>query len=724
MILNSLNPAQQEAVRAPIGHQLILAGAGSGKTRVLTHRIAWLIEVEKLSPYNILAVTFTNKAAHEMRSRIESILQTSTRMMWIGTFHGLSHRFLREHFKEANLPQTFQILDAGDQLRLVRRVIHALRLDEERYAPKSAQWFINAQKEEGRMPHQVEVHDVTTQTYIRIYQEYETALQRGGMVDFADLLLKMYQVLQTNPELLAHYQERFRCLLVDEFQDTNNIQYAWLKLLAGEKGAVMIVGDDDQSIYGFRGARIENIQRFSRDYPSATVIRLEQNYRSTGTILKAANAIIARNEGRLGKNLWTAGTEGDPITVYAGFNETDEAFFIVNRIRQLHDDEFNYRDIAVLYRSNAQSRVIEEALMQYGVPYRVYGGLRYFDRAEIKDALAYLRLIANPADDAAFERVINMPPRGIGDKTMSQLREQAKSRNLALWETLQQLLAQSFFPTRSSTALQNFIALIEQMREKIAAHELPKQIEIMLAESGLMDHYRKEKGEKGLNRVENLEELMNAASQFIQEGTSDELPPLSAFLAYAALESKEEQGEAYDDCVQLMTLHAAKGLEFPVVFLGGLEEELFPHYLSMNEPKAMEEERRLCYVGVTRAMRKLYLSYAEVRRMHGKESYHRPSRFLREIPVELIDEIRFRTKVSQPTRQQSSSSLSYGDYGMQGSGGRAPLFRIGQEVHHRIFGDGTVLDCEGDGDDMKVRVRFSKSGVGTKVLIASYLTAK
>lgn len=711
MILNSLNPAQQEAVRAPLGHQLVLAGAGSGKTRVLTYRIVWLIEVLKLSPFNILAVTFTNKAANEMRTRIESLLKFSARNMWIGTFHGLSHRFLRAHWQEAGLPQTFQILDSDDQFRMIRRVINALNLDEDRFPPKEAQWFINGQKEEGREVHQVDSRDVTNHTFVKIYQAYQEACQRAGVIDFADLLLKTYKVLQTHPELRAHYQERFRCLLVDEFQDTNTLQYAWLKLFAGEQNSVMIVGDDDQSIYGWRGARIENLQRFSKDFPGAKVIRLEQNYRSTGTILKAANALISQNADRMGKNLWTEGKEGDLITIYAAFNETDEAFFIVNRIRELRQTDYRLREMAILYRSNAQSRVIEEALMQFGIPYRVYGGLRYFDRAEIKDALAYLRIIANRADDPAFERIINTPTRGIGDRTLSVIREHAKMMNLTLWDALAQLLEQKHFPTRTETALTAFVNLINTMTERSITLDLDKQVETMLNASGLIDHYRKEKGEKGLTRLENLEELVNAASQFMQEGTADELPPLTAFLAYAALESSEEQAEAYDDCVQLMTLHSAKGLEFPVVFLAGCEEELFPHYLSMGDPKAIEEERRLCYVGMTRAMRKLYMLYAELRRMHGKESYHRPSRFLREIPPELIDEIRFRTKVSRPQAIPNS-------YRPEAQG----QFRIGQEVHHRIFGDGTVIDCEGDGDDMKVKVRFAK--VGTKVLIASYLTGK
>ena len=711
MILNSLNPAQQEAVRAPLGHQLILAGAGSGKTRVLTHRIVWLIDVEKLSPFNILAVTFTNKAANEMRSRIEKMLRVPARSMWIGTFHGLSHRLLRAHWQEAKLPQTFQILDSDDQFRLIRRTIQALKLDEDRFPAKEAQWFINKQKEEGREPHQVDPRDLTGQTLIRIYQAYQEACQRAGVIDFADLLLKTYKLLQTNAELRAHYQERFRCLLVDEFQDTNTIQYLWLKLFAGEKNAVMIVGDDDQSIYGWRGARIENIHQFSKDFPGATVIRLEQNYRSTGTILKAANALISQNSGRLGKNLWTEGKEGDPITVYAGFNETDEAFFIVNRIRDLRQGDYVLRDMAILYRSNAQSRVIEEALMQFGIPYRVYGGLRYFDRQEIKDALAYLRIIANDADDPAFERIVNTPTRGIGDRTLTVIREHARAAGLSLWEALNQLLQQKYFSARTETALQHFVHLIQTMREQTIDLPLHKQVENILYASGLIDHYRKEKGEKGLTRIENLEELVNAAHQFTQEGVTDDMPPLAAFLAYAALESGDVQADAYDDCVQLMTLHSAKGLEFPVVFLAGCEEELFPHYLSMHDPKAMEEERRLCYVGVTRAMRKLYMTYAELRRMHGKEAYHRPSRFLHEIPVELVDEIRFRTKVSRPKPAANA-------YRPEAQG----KFRIGQEVHHRIFGEGTVLDCEGDGDDMKVTVRFAK--VGTKMLIASYLTDK
>jgi DNA helicase-2/ATP-dependent DNA helicase PcrA len=660
-------------------------------------------------------VTFTNKAANEMRSRVEKMLNLPVKSMWIGTFHGLSHRFLRTHWQEAGLQESFQILDSDDQFRMVRRVIHALNLDEDRYPPKEAQWFINGQKEEGREPHQVDIRDYGMQNLVKIYQAYQDACQRAGVIDFADLLLKTYKLMSNNLEIRRHYQARFQCLLVDEFQDTNTIQYAWLKLFAGDQSAVMIVGDDDQSIYGWRGARIENLERFSKDFPGAATIRLEQNYRSTGTILKAANAIIERNTGRLGKELWTDGQEGDPITIYAGFNEADEAFFIVNRIRELKRNDYSLRDIAILYRSNAQSRVLEEALMQFGIAYRVYGGLRYFDRQEIKDALAYLRIIANRSDDTAFERIINTPPRGIGDRTISVIREHAKNASISLWDALEQLLEQHQFATRAEGALINFAQLIDSLDDQTHTLELHKKVELIIHASGLMGHYRKEKGEKGLTRLENLEELVNAALQFSQDGIQDDLPPLNAFLAYAALESSDEQADQYDDCVQLMTLHSAKGLEFPVVFLAGCEEELFPHYRSLNDPKALEEERRLCYVGVTRAMRKLFMTYAEIRRTYGRESYHRPSRFLHEIPADLLDEIRFRSKA---TRLVPKSEPELFSYQPQAEG----AFRIGQDVHHRVFGSGTVLECEGDGEDMKVKVRFAK--VGTKVLIASYLTAK
>jgi DNA helicase-2/ATP-dependent DNA helicase PcrA len=710
MILNSLNEAQQQAVSAPLEHQLVLAGAGCGKTRVLSYRIAWLVEVEKISPYHLMAVTFTNKAAHEMRSRIESLLAIPAHALWIGTFHGLSHRILRTHWQEAGLPQSFQILDSDDQYRLLRRVINTLNFDEDRFSPKDVTWFINKQKEEGREPHQVTSHDYTTQVLVKIYQAYQDTCQRAGVIDFADLILKTYRLLQNHPEILTSYHKRIKCLLVDEFQDTNAIQYDWLRLLVGNENYLTIVGDDDQSIYGWRGARIENIQRFTKDFPNAKIIRLEQNYRSTSNILNAANALITKNTGRLGKILWTAGEKGEAITIYAAFNETDEAFFIANRIRERRQNDMSLQDIAILYRSNAQSRVIEEALMQFGIPYRVYGGLRYFDRAEIRDALAYLRIVSNRDDDLAFERIINMPTRGIGDRTVTAIRDQAKTKGITLWCALEQLLQQQHFSPRIHASLLAFIELINSLHEKTLSLELNKQVEYILQTSDLIAHYRKEKGEKGLTRVENLEELVNAAYQFSQEAIIDDMPVITAFLSYAALESSNEQAETYEVSVQLMTLHSAKGLEFSIVFLAGCEEELFPHYLSMSDPKALEEERRLCYVGMTRAMRKLYMTYSESRRLHGKEVYHRPSRFLHELPPTLIEEIRFRTKVSRP--QPISHTYQSDESGL----------RIGQTVQHRIFGQGIVLSCEGDGDNQKVTVRFEK--IGTKILIASYLNAK
>jgi DNA helicase-2/ATP-dependent DNA helicase PcrA len=634
-ILASLNPAQAEAVQAPLSHQLVLAGAGSGKTRVLVHRLLWLIEVEQLSPASVLAVTFTNKAANEMRERVASLSSLNAKDMWIGTFHGLSHRLLRRHWMEANLPQAFQILDSDDQLRMIRRAIVALNIDEERFAAKDAQWFINAQKEKGLEPHQVIPEHHADHTYLKIYEAYQAACQRAGVIDFADLLLKTTQLLQSHDDLRAHYQERFRSVLVDEFQDTNAMQYAWLKLFVGDKNALMIVGDDDQSIYGWRGAKIENIRHFADDFPTATLTRLEQNYRSTDVILQAANALIAQNTGRLGKNLWTDTKAGESISLYAAQNEIDEARFVVRQIKNLCRSRHQERDIAILYRSNAQSRVIEELLMQNSIPYRIYGGLRFFDRAEIRDTLAYLRLVTNSADDTAFERIINFPTRGIGDRTLATIREHAQAQSQPLMVTLEQLLSQQVFATRTASNLQSFVDLIRTLSEAIAPEPLHKQIEIVIHLSGLMEHYRNEKGEKRLTRIENLDELVNAAHQFAHETADPDMPPLISFLSFAALESSTETGNA-ENSVQLMTLHAAKGLEFPIVFLIGCEEELFPHFLSMHEPKKLEEERRLCYVGITRAMQKLFLSYATTRFMHGKRSYHRPSRFLKELPEKLI----------------------------------------------------------------------------------------
>lgn len=712
-LLDSLNNAQREAVAAPLRHQLVLAGAGSGKTRVLVHRIAWLVQSEGLSPHNILAVTFTNKAAHEMRSRIEETLGVSAKSMWIGTFHSLAHRLLRLHWRDANLPEGFQILDSDDQQRLIRRSIQALNLDEDRWPAKQAQWFINAKKDEGLESHQIpDYGDASNKTMIKIYRAYEEACQRSGSIDFADLLLKVHRLWTTKPDILMHYQQRFRYILVDEFQDTNAIQYAWVHLLAGPANHVMIVGDDDQSIYGWRGAKVENIHRFCKDFPDAVTTRLEQNYRSTGVILKAANALIERNSGRLGKNLWTAGADGEPITVYAGFNDLDEARYLVNQIRDWQRSGNSYSDAAILYRSNAQSRVIEEALMQFGIPYRVYGGLRFFERAEIKDALAYLRLISNSEDDAAFERIVNTPTRGIGDRTLISLREYALNHQTSMWMSSKALLEQNHFPPRASNALQHFLQLIESLKEDTKELPLHEQAEHVIHNSGLIEHYRKEKGEKGLARLENLEELVNAARQFTLEDEATEMPLLAAFLAYSALEAGDGQAAHSEDCVQLMTLHSAKGLEFPVVFMSGFEEGLFPHYMTMEDPKGLEEERRLCYVGMTRAMQKLYITYAEVRRLHGKEAYHRASRFLSEIPNEFLQEVRMKAKAFRP--EQTASRIAQQ---MDSDSG----LRIGQRVTHHKFGEGTILQYEGRGEHARIQVRFEREG--TKWLIASFVTA-
>ncbi|MDR3478146.1 MAG: DNA helicase II [Gammaproteobacteria bacterium] len=719
IILDSLNDAQREAVSAPLCHQLILAGAGSGKTRVLVHRIAWLVEVEGLSPYNVLAVTFTNKAANEMRSRIETLLGPSAKSMWVGTFHSLAHRLLRMHWQEAGLPEGFQILDSDDQYRLVKRVIASLDLDEDRWPVKQAQWFINSKKDEGLESHHLpDYGDITARTLIKIYRAYEEACQRAGLIDFADLLLKVHKLWLTHPDVLAKYQQRFRCILVDEFQDTNAVQYAWVRLLAGKNNSVMIVGDDDQSIYGWRGAQVENIQRFSQDFPNAQVTRLEQNYRSTGVILKAANALISHNSGRLGKNLWTAGVDGEPITVYAGFNDLDEARFLVHRIREWKNDH-PLREVAILYRSNAQSRVIEEALMQFGIPYRIYGGLRFFERAEIKDALGYLRIIANRDDDAAFERIVNTPTRGVGDRTIVTLREYAFANQVSLWRAAEALLEQNVFPARAANALSNFVRLMNTLNEDTTHLPLHEQTEHVIHNTGLIEHFRKEKGEKGLARIENLEELVNAARQFDLTASVENMTPLTAFLANTALEAGDGQAESHEDCVQLMTLHSAKGLEFPVVFLVGVEEGLFPHYMSIEDPSRLEEERRLCYVGMTRAMQKLYITYAESRRLHGKEMHHRPSRFLKEIPKEFLDEVRLKSKVSHPsashaysrnTSQMPPIAQPESDTGL----------RMGQRVKHHQFGEGTILQYEGRGEHARIQVRFETAG--TKWLIASFVT--
>jgi DNA helicase II / ATP-dependent DNA helicase PcrA len=709
-LLDGLNDDQRQAVASPLGAALVLAGAGSGKTRVLVHRVAWLIQVEGSSPNSILAVTFTNKAAAEMRSRIETLLGLPSGAMWLGTFHGLAHRLLRIHWREAGLPQSFQILDSEDQARVLRKVLKALDLDETRWIPREILWFINAQKDEGHRPkHIKDDGDPTRRQLIKIYQAYEDACQRAGVVDFAELLLRAYELWRDNPSLLEHYRTRFRHVLVDEFQDTNAIQYQWLMLLAKPNGLPFVVGDDDQSIYRWRGARVENLQQFRRDFPQAVLYKLEQNYRSTGTILKAANALISNNAGRLGKTLWTSGADGDRVKLYAAFNERDEADFVVNRIREWVARGGARREAAVLYRSNAQSRVFEEAFLNARMPYRVYGGLRFFERAEIKDALAYLRLIASRADDTSFERVVNLPVRGIGAKTMDTVREVAKNHATSLWNGALGCV-QGVLPQRAAQALQAFMALIDKLAREVQGLELQNQVDHVIQMGGLIEHFKKEKGERGEGRIENLLELVSAARGFSPETEAEaELSPLESFLAHAVLESGEGQADPYDDCVQMMTLHSAKGLEFPVVFLAGMEDGLFPHQRSVADLAGLEEERRLAYVGMTRAMRQLYLTYAEQRRLYGVDTYGQPSRFISELPADLVEEIRPRLQVSRPVFVKRSASLEESP-----SAG----MRMGSRVRHSKFGDGVVLNFEGNGPHARIQVNFE--GQGTKWLMLSY----
>jgi DNA helicase-2/ATP-dependent DNA helicase PcrA len=706
-LLDGLNDAQRQAVAAPLGPALVLAGAGSGKTRVLVHRVAWLIQVEGASPHSILAVTFTNKAAAEMRSRIESLLGHPGGALWIGTFHGLAHRLLRLHWREAGLSQSFQILDSEDQARLLRKVLKALDLDEARWVPREILWFINAQKDEGvRAKHMQDAGDPTRRQLIKIYHAYEEACQRAGVVDFAELLLRAYELWRDDAALLQHYRSRFRHVLVDEFQDTNAIQYKWLTLLAGPAGQPFAVGDDDQSIYRWRGARVENLQQFRRDYPQAVLYKLEQNYRSTGTILKAANALIANNAGRLGKTLWTSGEDGERVKLYAAFNERDEADFVVNRIREWVERGGARREVAVLYRSNAQSRVFEEAFLNARMPYRVYGGLRFFERAEIKDALAYLRLVASRADDTSFERVVNLPTRGIGAKTLDLLRDTARSNGTSLWMAAG-VCVRSGLAQRAAQALQSFLLTLDELAEQVRGLELHAQVDHVIQASGLIEHFKKEKGERGEGRVENLLELVSAARGFSPEGETD-MQPLESFLAHAVLESGEGQADPYADCVQMMTLHSAKGLEFPVVFLAGMEDGLFPHQRSVADLASLEEERRLCYVGATRAMRQLYLTYAEQRRLYGVDQYGQPSRFINELPAELLEEIRPRLQVSRPVFAKRGGLEESPASGM----------RMGSRVRHSKFGDGVVLNFEGNGPQARIQVNFENQG--TKWLMLSY----
>ncbi|EJG1086718.1 DNA helicase II [Vibrio parahaemolyticus] len=713
LLLDGLNDKQREAVAAPLENLLVLAGAGSGKTRVLVHRIAWLMSVEQASPFSIMSVTFTNKAAAEMRGRIEELMMGSASGMWNGTFHGICHRILRAHYLDAKLPEDFQIIDSDDQQRLLKRLIKAQNLDEKQWPARQVAWWINGKKDEGLRPAHIDAyHDPVTKTYLQLYTAYQEACDRAGLVDFAEILLRAHELLRDNKFVREHYQARFKHILVDEFQDTNNIQYAWLRMMAGPECHVMIVGDDDQSIYGWRGAKVENIEKFTREFPSVTTIRLEQNYRSTKTILEASNTLIANNTERMGKELWTDGVVGEPISVYSAYNELDEARFAVNKIKEWQDKGGALNDAAMLYRNNAQSRVLEEALIQAGLPYRIYGGMRFFERQEIKDALGYMRLMANRNDDAAFERVVNTPTRGLGDKTLETIRRAARDRGCTMWEASVAMLDEQVLAGRAAGALGRFIELITALEDDTLEMPLHEQTDHVIKYSGLFAMYEQEKGEKSKARIENLEELVTATRQFEKPEEAEEMSLLTAFLTHAALEAGEGQADEFEDAVQLMTLHSAKGLEFPLVFMVGVEEGMFPSQMSAEEAGRLEEERRLCYVGMTRAMQKLYITYAEMRRLYGQDKYHKPSRFIRELPETCLDEVRMKAQVSRPASSgrfsQTAVKENFNETG----------FSLGSRVMHPKFGEGTIINFEGSGPQSRVQIAFN--GEGIKWLVTAY----
>ncbi len=707
-LLDDLNDPQRQAVTLDDGHVLVLAGAGSGKTRVLVHRIAWLIQVEHVSPMGLLAVTFTNKAAGEMRGRVGRLLNLRPEGLWIGTFHGICHRLLRMHSAEVGLPETFQILDSDDQYRLIRRVIRDMELDEGEFPPRGMQGYINHHKEEGRRPGDIDCFDHAFEARkVAIYRQYEDYCARSGLVDFAELMLRTVEWLRDHPARRAHYQARFSHLLIDEFQDTNRLQYALIRLLAGEGNRLFVVGDDDQSIYGWRGARVENVAQYDRDF-KPEVIRLEQNYRSTGLILEAANRVIDHNTDRMGKNLWTEGERGEPIRLFAAYSAEEEADFIIARIQDWIEQGGRPSEAAVLYRSNAQSRLLEQALLREDIPYRVYGGLRFFERAEVKDAMAYLRLVHNPHDDAAFERVINLPARGIGERSVALIRDQARARGQSLLQAAAALVSGDGMSARAGKAVLSFLDLIRRLTEAHADSPLGETMAAVIETSELVAWYQsREPADRAEAREENLAELVRAADSFAQPFEDEQagLSPMASFLAQAALEAGEHQGERWADCVQLMTLHSAKGLEFPLVFMAGLEEGLFPHQKSVEEPGRLAEERRLCYVGMTRAMRQLYLTHAESRMIHGQTNYSRPSRFLSEIPPELIEDLRPGLKTA-PARSAAAPRADAGG------------LRLGSQVRHERFGAGTVIQIEGQGPNARLQINFETAG--PKWLVLSY----
>ena len=710
-IFESLNEPQRQAVTSDSQNLLVLAGAGSGKTRVIAHRVAWLIKANGVNPHSILTVTFTNKAAREMRGRIEGIVEQEMGNFWCGTFHGISHRLLRTHWEEAGLRREFAILDSEDQYRVIKRVSKSMGLDDTKWPPRQIQWFINKQKDECRRSKDVETSDdYFAEKMNEVYRAYEELCERESLVDFGELLLRTYLLLKSNKGVLDHYQQRFRHILVDEFQDTNEVQYQFLRLLCESDSHIMSVGDDDQSIYGWRGAKSENINRFTKDYKNTEIIRLEQNYRSTSVILGAANAVIKNNQGRMGKELWTDQKEGEPISIYSAYNEDDEARYVVGSIQNWMEQGRDLSEVAILYRSNAQSRALEEAILREGLAYRIYGGLRFYERAEIKNAMSYLRLVFGREDDAAFERVINIPPRGIGAKTLDIIRSRAQKIESSLWIACEDLIETEGLTPRASQSVQGFMTAFEELEVETKDLTLRDLVDHVIQRSGLIEYHKKEAGEKGRTRVENLAELVTAASDFEPEplDASEEVP-LKLFIDHAALDAGETQASEHESAIQLMTLHSAKGLEFPLVFITGFEEGLFPHKLSIEEPDQLQEERRLCYVGMTRSMERLFIVHAEMRNLHGTETFNPPSRFLREIPAELTLEVR--SGGSIPRRSRATGRTSRGEV-------PDTEFKLGQRVFHEVFGEGVILNYEGQGSNARVEVNFDSSK--TKWLMVSY----
>ena len=716
-ILENLNDQQREAVTSEQQNIMVLAGAGSGKTRVLVHKVAWQIEAQQFSPSSIMAVTFTNKAANEMRSRIEELLEHPSPEIWCGTFHSLSHRILRKFHKEANLAPGFTILDSDDQLRIVKRLTKEMNLDDAKFPPRQSQWMINNWKDDGKRSKDVkDKGNFYTQTVKDLYIKYEQACAHDNLVDFAELILLSYEIIVRNSSIRDYFFKRFDSILIDEFQDTNTIQYKWLQAITAPKAKVTAVGDDDQSIYGWRGAKVENVKAFSKDFKDVHIIKLEQNYRSTNKILSAANTVIQNNSDRLGKNLWTESLEGDNLTLYAAFNEQEEARFIASSSKDWMDGGGCYEDIAILYRSNAQSRALEEAFLRASIPYRIYGGLRFYDRLEIKNAVSYLRVIFNNSDNPAFERSISNPTRGVGAKTLEKIRTKSTEDNLSYLKAAATLIDEGQVKGKGATGIKAYLDFILETAQSLDSLNLSEIVENINTDSGLYDFHKKEPGEKGKTRTENLDELVSAAKDFELSFDADHNKQeiVEQFLDNISLDAGDRQADAHEDAVQLMTLHSAKGLEFKLVFLTGMEESLFPHGRSMESPAQLEEERRLCYVGITRAMQKLYLTYAESRRLHGTDIFNPPSRFLKEIPAELIDEIRPRAQTTAPYARKRSSSFNdtTSDIG----------FSLGDKVSHPSFGDGIVLNYEGVGESASIQINFE--AVGTKWLMLSFAKLK